>query len=107
MRRLRLSAILDRLDTEGDEFSLRGVVSGAEALEDTDEMEMGCGLMRGLSLMATGDVDDCTWPPDEPGRECASAMMRSEVRQRVNQLRLSRACRERAAFPSHSKAGLR
>lgn len=93
--------MLDRLDTDGDEFSLRGVVSGAEALEDTEEMEMGCGLMPGLSLMATGDVDDCTWPPDEPGREFASAMMRSEVRQSAS---LAPAV---SALLSHSKAGLR
>ena len=40
MRRLRLSAKLDLLDTEGDAFSLRGVCTGVDVFEDMAEVDM-------------------------------------------------------------------
>lgn len=42
--------MLDLFDTEGDEFSLRGVCSGVVVVEEMAAVEMDCGRMTGLRL---------------------------------------------------------
>lgn len=55
LRRLRLSAKLDLLDTDGDTFSRRGVCAGVGVVEGAlEEAVMLWGLMMGLLLESSG-----------------------------------------------------